>query len=110
MGLAGLAWAQRGPVHRRQLTACGVSRGSIAHRVRNGALHRLYPSVYVLGHDALPERAVEVAALLYAGDDSVLSHHTAAALWGSSNRNSTLCRSPSCDAISAFHPAWLPTG
>jgi very-short-patch-repair endonuclease len=38
--------------------------------------------VLAVGHGALEPLAAETAALLYAGDDTVLSHGTAAALWG----------------------------
>jgi hypothetical protein len=81
-GLATVAAAQRGVVHREQLVALGIGRGSIAHRVGSGSLHRILPSVFAVGHPALAALAPEVAALLYAGDDCVLSHATAAAIWG----------------------------
>ncbi len=47
-----------------------------------GSLHRVLPSVLSLVHPVLEPLARETAALLYAGDDCVLSHGTAAALWG----------------------------
>ena len=81
-GLALLGAAQRGVVQRSQLAEVGIGRGSIAHRVKSGSLHRVLPAVFAVGHPALEPWAFETAALLYCGDDSVLSHGTAAALWG----------------------------
>jgi hypothetical protein len=40
------------------------------------------PSVFAVGHPALEPWAFETAALLHCGDDCVLSHGTAAGLWG----------------------------
>jgi very-short-patch-repair endonuclease/predicted transcriptional regulator of viral defense system len=80
--LAVIAAAQRGVVSRRQLTAVGLGRSAIAHRIAKGRLHRLHRGVYLLGHAVPPRLAPEIAALLSCGDDAVLSHRTAAALWG----------------------------
>jgi very-short-patch-repair endonuclease len=52
------------------------------HRLATGALHRVFPSVLSIVDPLLEPLAHETAALLYAGDDAVLSHRTAAALWG----------------------------
>jgi very-short-patch-repair endonuclease len=81
-GLALIGAAQRGVVRRSQLVEIGIGRGSIAHRVKVGSLHPVLPAVYAVGHPALEPWALETAALLYCGDDVVLSHGTAAALWG----------------------------
>ena len=80
-GLASAAGAQRGLAHRSQLRALGFGRGAIAHRVSIGSLHRVLPSVLAVGHPVLEPLGAETAALLYAGDDCVLSHGTAAAIW-----------------------------
>jgi very-short-patch-repair endonuclease len=81
-GLAELAAAQCGVVHRRQLHALGIGRGAIAHRLSSGALHPVVPSVFAVGHPGLSQRGMLVAALLYSGDDTVLSHDSAAWVWG----------------------------
>jgi very-short-patch-repair endonuclease len=81
-GLAAVAAAQRGVVARSQLLALGIGRGAVAHRVAGGSLHRVFPSVFAVGHPALAPWALETAALLYCGKDGVLSHGSAAALWG----------------------------
>jgi very-short-patch-repair endonuclease len=80
--LAEVASAQRGLVHRSQLRALGVDRGSYEHRLRTGALHHVLPSVLSVVHPLLEPLTAETAALLYAGTNAVLSHDSAAALWG----------------------------
>lgn len=42
----------------------------------------MLPSVFAVGHPSLRPPAFEIAALLYTGEDAVLSHRTAAAMWG----------------------------
>jgi uncharacterized protein DUF559 len=90
LGLGELALLQRGVAHRCQLLRLGISAKAIAHRMRKGELHLVLPSVLAVGHAALPELGAEVAALLHAGDGAVLSHRTAAALWGFATRGSEL--------------------
>jgi very-short-patch-repair endonuclease len=81
-GLAQVAAAQRGLVHRTQVQELGISRGSFSHRLAAGSLHRVLPSVLAVVDPLLEPLAAETAALLYAGDGAVLSHESAAALWG----------------------------
>jgi len=81
-GIAAVAGAQRGFAHRSQLTAAGLRRGAIAHRVKQGALHHVFPSVYAVGHRALVPLGLETAALLRIGRNGLLSHDSAAAVWG----------------------------
>ncbi|MGI8864265.1 MAG: DUF559 domain-containing protein [Solirubrobacteraceae bacterium] len=55
----------------------------IATRLAHGSLQQIHAGVYALGHLARSELAMEAAALLAVNDDeAVLSHHTAAAIWG----------------------------
>jgi very-short-patch-repair endonuclease len=81
-GLAQVAGAQRAMVHRSQLRALGITQGSYEHRVRVGALHRVLPSVLSVVSPIVEPLGQETAALLYAGKNAVLSHESAAALWG----------------------------
>ncbi len=81
-GLAAIAGAQRGLVHRRQLRELGITRGSYNHRLASGALRQVLPGVLSIVHPLLEPWAAETAAVLYAGDDTVISHDSAAALWG----------------------------
>jgi hypothetical protein len=77
-----MAAAQRCLVHVSQLRALGIERGSTYHRLSFGSLHRVLPSALSVVDPVLEPLSAETAALLYAGDDSVLSHRSAAALWG----------------------------
>jgi very-short-patch-repair endonuclease len=79
---ARLATAQEGLVQHRQLIEAGVSRGAIKRLVRSGTLHPRHRGVYIVGHLALAPRANEAAALLACGEGSVISHRSAAHLWG----------------------------
>lgn len=73
---------QRGRVARRQLLASGVTPAAIDRRVWNGKLERLHRGVYALPNTADLALAYETAALLACGEGAVLSHHSAATLWG----------------------------
>lgn len=64
------------------MLAAGIGRGAIAHRLKNGRLHERYAGVYRVGPDVGEPWADEMAAILYFGGYAVLSHRTAAALWG----------------------------
>jgi very-short-patch-repair endonuclease len=45
-------------------------------------LYPVLPGIYAVGHPALAPLAREVAALLWAGPDAVISHDSAACVWG----------------------------
>jgi very-short-patch-repair endonuclease len=77
--VAGIAAQQSGVISRRQLLAVGVSDAWITRAVRSGRLHRIHPAVYAVGHVGLSVRGRLIAALLYAGSGSALSHLTG--LW-----------------------------
>jgi hypothetical protein len=80
--IAGLAELQHGVVARRQLLEMGLSDSSIGARLRQGTLHPLYRGVYAVGHRVLSRRGRWMAAVLACGPEAVLSHRSAAALWG----------------------------
>lgn len=80
--MAELAGRQHGVVSTAQLGAAGLSKDAIYGRVLAGRLHRLRRGVYAVGHVALTPRARELAAVLGCGPGAVLSHRSAAALWG----------------------------
>lgn len=65
-----------------QLLAIGLTRKAIRHRVAVGRLHPVHRGVYLVGHEVMPPLAAETAAVLATGDGAMLSHHSAAALWG----------------------------
>jgi very-short-patch-repair endonuclease len=80
--LADIAARQHGVVTIRQLRGAGVSDDAVRWRVRSGLLHRLHRGVYALGHPGLADAGRWMAAVLALGDGAVLSHGSAAALWG----------------------------
>lgn len=86
--IAWLAEQQHGVVGRGQLEGFGVGRGAIDGRLRAGRLHRLHPGVYAVGHRAISRQGRWMAAVLYGGPGAVLSHRSAAALWGIRNATS----------------------
>jgi very-short-patch-repair endonuclease len=77
-----IAGAQRGRVSRGQLLVAGVDRRAIDRLLRSGWLIPEHSGVYALGHEAEIELADEIAALLACGPTAMLSHHSAATLWG----------------------------
>jgi very-short-patch-repair endonuclease len=80
--IAELAGRQHGVVGRRQLLGLGLAPNAIDRRGGVGHLHAIHPGVYAVGHLALTARARWMAAVLASGPGAVLSHRTAAALWG----------------------------
>lgn len=80
--IAELAVRQHGVVARDQLAEWGMSLSAIDRRLRLKRLHRLYPGVYAVGHPALSQEGRYMAAVLACGSKAVLSHRSAAALWG----------------------------
>ncbi len=80
--LAAMGRRQHGVVARRQLAALGIGNGAIKARLRLGQLHAVHRGVYSLGHRRLTIRGAWLAAVLACGDEALLSHRSAAALWG----------------------------
>ncbi len=65
-----------------ELHECGLSDHAILTRVRNGRLHKRFRGVYVVGIDVLTLAACFLAAVKACGPGAVLSHYSAAVLWG----------------------------
>ena len=80
--VAAVAARQRGVVTVRQLEQCGLGPGAIKHRVAVGRLQRLWRGVYAYGHRELRLEGRLLAAVLACGPGAVLSHRSAADLWG----------------------------
>ena len=80
--LAALAARQKGVVNYAQLVALGFSRRAIARRIERGQLHPLHRGVYAVGHKALTREGRWLAATMACGEGAVLSHVTAAIVWG----------------------------
>jgi predicted transcriptional regulator of viral defense system len=77
-----IAAQQHGVIARRQLVELGLGRGAIRHRLAAGRLHRIHPGTYAVGHPHVTDRGRWMAAVLAFGDDALLSHRSAAAVWG----------------------------
>jgi very-short-patch-repair endonuclease len=77
-----LARRQHGVLTRSDLMALGFGTEAIRHRVRTGRLHRVYRGVYSVGRRELAREGRWMAAVLACAPDAVLSHGSAAALWG----------------------------
>jgi hypothetical protein len=79
------AWSmehQDGVIARDQARALGLTDRAIGWRLERGLWQRLYPGVYVTFSGEPTRRCRMWAVLLRAGARSVLSHGTAAELWG----------------------------
>src|SRR5216683_2010176 len=78
----GLAERQHGVVARRQLLALGFGSQAIKHRIGSGRLHPVWRGVYAGGRPMLAPHGRWMAAVLACGPGAVLSHESAAHLWG----------------------------
>jgi hypothetical protein len=77
-----LARRQHGVLTRRDLLALGFSDKAIRHRIATGRLHRVARGVYAVGRRELTAEGRWMVAVLACGERAVLSHRSAAALWG----------------------------
>jgi hypothetical protein len=93
--IARTAERQHGHITRRQLQGLGLPTGAIRHRVRTQELVRVHAGVYALGYRRVEPVARAAAAVLACGEGAVLSHESAAALWG-------LRRWPRIPEVTAF--------
>jgi very-short-patch-repair endonuclease len=77
-----LARRQHGVLTRKQLQGLGFTEKAIEHRIATGRLHPVYRGVYAVGRRQLTRKGRWMAAVLACGPDALLSHGSAAALWG----------------------------
>jgi very-short-patch-repair endonuclease len=80
--IARIAGRQHGLVSVEQLRALGVEKDTAQKRAEAGTLHRVHHGVYAVGHRLLTREGRFMAAVLACGPEAVLSHRSAAALWG----------------------------
>jgi Protein of unknown function (DUF559) len=80
--VAEIAARQYGVIAVRQLREVGLDADSVRLRVRTARLHRLHRGVYAVGHRSLSWRGWWTAAVFACGEGAVLSHRSAAELWG----------------------------
>jgi very-short-patch-repair endonuclease len=73
---------QHGVIARRQLVALGFTDDAIRHRISRGRLRSIWRGVYAVGRPELTRHGRWMAAVLACGSNAVLSHKTAAVLWG----------------------------
>ena len=83
--LAALAARQHGVVSIRQLHRLGFDKDAVSDAKVAGRLHRLYHGVYAVGHTNLSLQGQCLAAVLACGPRALLSHYSAAWLWGLSS-------------------------
>ncbi|MBS1843284.1 MAG: DUF559 domain-containing protein [Actinobacteria bacterium] len=69
-------------VTRSDLGRLGFSEEAIEHRLATGRLHPISSGIYAVGRPELTPRGRWMAAVLACGDDAMLSHRSAAELWG----------------------------
>jgi very-short-patch-repair endonuclease len=65
-----------------QLAALGHDRAAVRRQVLAGRLHPVHRGVYAVGHPRITREGRWMAAVLRCGPGAVLSHASAAALWG----------------------------
>jgi uncharacterized protein DUF559/putative AbiEi antitoxin of type IV toxin-antitoxin system len=84
--ISGRAWElarrQHGVIARKQLLCLGFTPKALHHRVKTGRLHPLRTGVYAVGRPQITREGRWMAALLACGEGAMLSHRSAAALWG----------------------------
>ncbi len=84
--LGALATRQHGVVSIRQLQGpLGYSQSAVARALSAGRLHRLHRGVYAVGHTDISLHGRCLAAVLTSGPGALLSHYSAAWLWGLSS-------------------------
>lgn len=91
---AGPLWdlvrAQHGVVTRAQLLGLGLGPDSIKHRLSKGRLHPLLRGVYAVGRPEVDQRGRWMAAVSSCGPEALLSHRSAAMLWGLARTSSEI--------------------
>ncbi|MBV9416665.1 MAG: type IV toxin-antitoxin system AbiEi family antitoxin domain-containing protein, partial [Solirubrobacterales bacterium] len=80
--IAALAAPQHGYVTRAQLLSLGLGRRAIQSRVARGWLIPVYAGVYAVSYVNRSPAGRAMAAVLACGENAVLSHGSAASLWG----------------------------
>jgi hypothetical protein len=80
--VAELAAEQHGVVTRGDMRELGLTDAGIKRRIAAGRLHRVQPGVYGVGHPGVSLHGRWLAAVLASGEGALLSHRSAAALWG----------------------------
>ncbi|HWB68773.1 MAG TPA: type IV toxin-antitoxin system AbiEi family antitoxin domain-containing protein, partial [Solirubrobacterales bacterium] len=80
--LARLSGRRHGIVTRGQMLRLGYSKSAIGRAVKSGRLHPVHRGVYAVGRDDLSDHGRCIAAVAAYGAEAMLSHRSAAWLWG----------------------------
>ncbi len=80
--IAKIAQRQHGHVTRAQLLALGLGSRTIGYAVARGDLFAVHAGVYAVRYRRVEPVARAMAAVLACGEGALLSHDSAAALWG----------------------------
>jgi hypothetical protein len=80
--MASLAARQYGIVTRGQLSELGYTARTIDLALEKGRLQAWHRDVFAVGHGGLSPHGLCMAAVLFRGDGALLSHQSAAWLWG----------------------------
>ncbi len=80
--VAALAARQYGIVSASDLAGLGYSRANVSSEVAKAHFHPLHRGVYAVGHANVTRHAHCLAAVLACGEGALLSHRSAAWLWG----------------------------
>lgn len=84
--LARLAKQQHGVVSIAQLRSLGYATQTIKEMAATGRLHPRHHGVYAVGHGGITRHGQCLAAVLSCGEGALLSHRSAAWLWGLTKR------------------------
>jgi very-short-patch-repair endonuclease len=80
--VARIGGGQDNVISREQLLEAGLGRGAIAHRVKAGTMQHLHGNVYLLGAAPPTPMGRARAAALACGDGAIVSHRSAAEVFG----------------------------
>jgi very-short-patch-repair endonuclease len=80
--IARVAARQRGLISLEQLRRVGVSKDAASKRVAAGRLYRVHEGVFAVRYPLLSRNGRFLATVLACGPGAVLSHRSAAVLWG----------------------------
>lgn len=78
----GIAGRQFGMLSRSQLLETGFTPAAISWRLHRGVIEEVYPGAYRVAGSRRSWLQDLMAVCLWAGEDAVVSHRAAAALWG----------------------------
>ena len=102
--IATIGERQHGLLTLRQLTAAGMSRGTLDHRTKAGRLERVGHGVYRIAGTPRSWRHDLFAAVLAVGPSAAVSHRAAARAWGCWNTD------PVPEVVTAYAGVQLPDG